>query len=85
MAEEKEIGKITHFFGKISVGIIELADSLKVGDKIHIKGNTTDFEQGVTSMQVDHKDVPSGNKGDSIGIKTDQEVKEGDKVFLVTE
>lgn len=85
MAEEKEIGKITHYFGKISVGIIELADSLKVGDKIHIKGNSTDFEQEIGSMQIEHEDVQEGKKGDSIGVKVDQFVKEGDLVYLMTE
>lgn len=85
MAEEKEIGKITHYFGKISVGIIELADTLKVGDKIHFKGNSTDFEQEVSSIQIEHEDVPEAKKGDSVGIKVNQQVREGDMVYLITE
>ncbi|PIS42153.1 MAG: hypothetical protein COT24_05035 [Candidatus Kerfeldbacteria bacterium CG08_land_8_20_14_0_20_40_16] len=85
MAEEKEIGKITHYFGKISVGIIELAGTLKVGDKIHIKGNATDFEQDVNSVQIEHEDVPEAKAGDSIGIKVNEQVREGDLVYLVTE
>lgn len=85
MAEEKEIGKITHYFGKISVGIIELKDTLKVGDKVHIKGNSTDFEQEVTSIQIEHEDVPEAKAGNSIGVKVNEQVKEGDIVYLVTE
>ncbi|MFH1598614.1 MAG: translation elongation factor-like protein [Patescibacteria group bacterium] len=83
--EEKPVGKISHFFNKISVGIIELSDELKVGDKIHIKGHATDFEQEVASMQVEHQDVPEAKKGDSVGTKVDQPVREHDEVFKVVE
>lgn len=83
MAEEKLIGKIVHFFGNISVGIIELAASLKVGDKIHIKGSSTDFEQAVDSMQIEHQEVQEAKAGDSVGLKVANKVKEGDEVFKV--
>lgn len=83
MAEEKEVGKITHFYDKISVGVIELTDKLAVGDKIHIQGAHDDFEQTVESMQLEHKDVKEGKKGQSIAIKVDQPVHRNDKVFLV--
>ncbi len=83
--EEKLVGKISHFFNKISVGIIELSDELKTGDKIHIKGHSTDFEQEVASIQVEHQDVPEAKKGDSVGIKVDQAVKEHDEVYKVVE
>lgn len=85
MAEEKLIGKITHYFGNISVGIIELAEELKVGDKIHIKGSSTDFEQTVDSIQIEHQNVDSAKSGDAIGIKVDQKVKENDQVYKVLE
>ena len=52
--EEREIGKITHYFGHLDVGIIELSDALKVGDKIRIKGHTSDFTQDIKSMQIEH-------------------------------
>ncbi len=81
MAEEKLIGKITHYFGNINVGIIELTDSFSVGDKIHVKGSSTDFEQVVSSMQMDHKEISAAKAGDAIGIKVDQKVKEGDMVY----
>lgn len=75
------VGKITHYYDSLEVGIIELVDSLKVGDKIKIKGHTTEIDQGADSMQVDHKDVDSAKKGDVIGIKVNGRVREGDKVY----
>ena len=83
MAEEKLIGKISHHFGKVSVGIIELSDALKVGDTIHIKGHTSDFTQQVSSMQIEHAEVTEGKTGDSVGIKVDQKVHENDEVFKI--
>lgn len=83
MAEEIEIGKIKHYFSKISVGIIELAGDLKVGETIHIKGHSSDFSQKVDSMQIEHQEVKEAKAGDSVGIKVTDKVKEGDKVFKV--
>ena len=85
MAEEKMIGKISHYFGNINVGIIELTDNLKTGEKIHIKGASTDFEQTVDSMQIDHKDVSEAKSGDAIGIKMGQKIREGDMVYRIME
>jgi putative protease len=82
MAEEKPLGKVTHFYSHLSVGIIELADSLKVGQKIKIIGHTTNFEQTVDSIQVDHKEVAEAKKGDVVGLKVSDHVREGDEVFL---
>lgn len=86
MAEEEkkeaaEIGKITHYYSKLGVGIVELSDALKTGDKIKIQGHSTDIEQTVDSIEVDHKEVPEANKGDVIGIKVTDKVREGDKVY----
>ena len=83
--EEKEIGKITHYFSKIGVGVIEISgeDGLKNGDKIHIKGATSDFEQEIDSMQIDHQDVQEAKKGDSIGMKVKEPVRENDAVYKV--
>jgi len=85
MAEEKLIGKITHYFGNISVGIIELTNGLKAGDKIHIRGSGTDFEQTVDSMQIEHENVQTAKSGDAVGIKVVQKVKENDEVYKVLE
>ncbi len=83
---EKLIGTITHYFNKISVGIIELTEGeLKIGDTIHIKGHTSDFTQQVTSMQIEHEAIEKAKKGDAIGMKVDAHVHEHDQVFLVTE
>jgi putative protease len=81
MADKKEIGKVTHFFDKISVAIIELAAGLKKGDKISIEGHGKTVEQTVDSMQIEHEAVEKAKKGDAIGLKTSEEVKENDKVF----
>jgi putative protease len=81
--EEKLIGKIVHYFGKIQVAIIELKGGLKVGDRIHIKGHNTDFEQDITSIQIDHENVDKAKKGDAIGIKVDQKAREEDEVYLI--
>lgn len=83
MAEEKLIGKISHYFGNISVGIIELTDDFKAGERIHIKGSGTDFEQTVSSMQIDRQDISEAKAGDAIGIKVEQKVKEGDLVYKI--
>lgn len=83
MPEEKLIGKITHYFNKIGVAIIELIDDLAVGDTIHIKGHTSDFEQPVESMQIEHENVEKAGKGDAIGLKSTEVVREGDEVFRV--
>ena len=81
--EEKEIGKITHYFGHIGVGIIELSDMLRVGDTIRMKGHSSDFTQGVESMQIEHAGVSEAKPGDSVGIKVIQKVHPHDKVYKV--
>lgn len=81
--EEKQIGTVSSYFGKVGVAAIQLSDKLKVGDKIHIKGNTTDFEIDVKSMQIDRNDVKEAKKGDHIGVKVPEKVRPNDKVFLV--
>jgi hypothetical protein len=80
-AEVVQIGHITHFFSKISVAIIELTVPISVGDSILIKGPTTDFEQVVDSMQIEHQNIQRAEAGQSIGLKTAQLVKEKDVVY----
>lgn len=81
---EEEVGAVTHYFSHIPAAAITLSKSLKVGDKIHIKGHTTDFELVITSMQVEHKDVTEAKPGESIGIKVSEKCREHDKVYKVT-
>lgn len=80
---EKEIGKIAHYFGRVSVGMVRLTDTLRVGDKIRIKGNTADFVQDVTSMQVARADSAEAKAGDEAGIKVTQKVHEDDVVYKI--
>jgi putative protease len=79
--EGKLIGKITHYFSKIGVAVIELSDTLKVSDTIRIVGGQTDFNQQVESMEIEHKKVKEAKKGDSVGLKVEQKVREGYKVY----
>jgi len=80
---EKEIGKVSSYFGHVSVAAIKLLKGLKVRDKIHVKGSTTDFETEVNEIQINKKAVKSAKKGDHIGIKVPDKVRPNDKVFLV--
>ena len=83
--EEKpvEVGKITHVFSKINVAVVELTAPLSVGDKIRIQGPTTDFEQTVQSMQIEHENVEAAKKGQSIGLRVSERVRENDTVYKV--
>ena len=82
--KEQEIGFISKYFGKINVGAIDLtAGELNTGDVIHIQGHTTDLEETVTSMQIEHASVSEAKAGDSIGLKVSEKVRRGDKVFKV--
>ena len=82
-AEGKLIGKISHYFGNIGVGVIELSDALKVGDTIRIVGGETDFTQTVDSMEIDRQKVQEAKKGDSVGLKVGQKVREDYKVYKI--
>jgi translation elongation factor EF-1alpha len=81
--EEKPIGKVTHFFGRISVAVLDLTEPLKVGETIHIKGHTKDLTQRVESMQVEHKDIQEAKPGEQVAIKVTGRVHEHDVVYRV--
>ena len=81
--DEKEIGRVFHFFSNVNVAAIKLSGTLKVRDKIHIKGMTTDFEQKIDSMQIHNKIVKEAKKGDEIGIKVKDKVRPNDAVLLM--
>ena len=81
---EQEVGKVAHFFGKISVGMVRLSGPLKVGDSIKVKTGSGEFTQTVDSMQVDRVSVTEAVAGAEVGMKVAQPVKEGDTVFLVS-
>jgi translation elongation factor EF-1alpha len=83
---EEEIGKITHYFSKINVGVLEITKgNIQIGDTVHIKGHTTDYYQKVQSMQVEHASVESAEEGMEVGLKVEASVREGDMVFKVSE
>jgi|TARA_B100001971_G_C17940273_1_gene407287 putative protease len=79
--EGKEIGTVVGYYDHVKVIALELTSPLKVGDKIQVKGATTDFTQTVDSMQVEHDAVDSAKKGDSVGIKVKDRARKNDKVY----
>lgn len=82
---ETLIGKVSDFFARPVVAGVDLIETLKVGDKIHIKGHSTDLEMMVASMQIDNANVTQAKTGDSVGIKVTDRVRKGDSVYLVTD
>lgn len=79
-----KIGKVTHYYDKIGVAIVELDSKLSVGDKIKfVRGGEDVFEQSVESLQVEHKKIQDANKGDIVGLKVSQEIKEDAEVFRI--
>lgn len=82
---EQEIGRISHYYNHLSVGIIELSAPLNIGDTIHIKGAHDDFTQTVDSIQLEHKDAQKADAGDQAGVKVSKKVHENDKVYKVSE
>jgi putative protease len=81
--ELQEIGRVTHYFTKIGVAIVELKSLLSVGDRIHFKGPNTDFAQSVESIQIEHQNVTQAKTGQSIGLKVDNRVRENDRVYKI--
>ncbi|MBI1909235.1 MAG: translation elongation factor-like protein [Deltaproteobacteria bacterium] len=81
---EEEVGFVEHWFGNVGVAAIKVTNGkIKVGDTLHFKGHTSDFQEPVASIQIEHKSVPEAKKGDDIGIKVSQKAHEHDKVFKV--
>jgi len=81
---DKKIGKVTHYYDKIGVAVIDLTQGLKVGDNIKFVHKDNEFTQAVDSLQIDHKSVKSVKKGDSLGLKVDQPVKTGAEVYKIS-
>jgi len=77
------VGKITHYFDKIGVAVVEVLAPIKVGDQIKISGHGNEFNQEVTSMQIEHQQIQEAQRGQTVGMKIDQPVKEGDEVYKV--
>jgi translation elongation factor EF-1alpha len=85
MADEHDpaeaIGTVTHYFSHLSVAAVSLSSPLRVGDRIHIKGHTTDLEQGVDSMEVEHQPVDEAKPGDDVALKVTDHVRDHDRIY----
>jgi putative protease len=81
---EEEIGRVGDFFARPVVAGIDLTGTVKVGDKVHIKGHTTDLEFTIESMQINNVNVTTAKRGDSIGVKVPDRCRNGDTVYKVT-
>jgi translation elongation factor EF-1alpha len=79
------VGKVTHYYNHISVAVLELTGELKVGEKIHIVGRTTDFHQQVGSMEIEHQKIQSAGPGTDVALKVIESVRKGDVVFKFVE
>ena len=76
------VGEITHFFPHVKAAVIKLKkNTLGVGDTIYVKGHTSDFEQKIKSMQINHEPVEKASKGQEVGVKVKCKVRHGDKVY----
>ena len=78
---EKLVGKVTHYYNNIQVGIVKLEEGVKVGDTLHFKGATTDFKQKIESMQYGHEAIQEAKEGQEVGIKVKERVREEDSVY----
>ena len=81
--EKQLVGKIVHYYTKIGVGVIELSGDLKAGEKISIEGPTTNLQQVVESMQIEHQSMLSAKSGQAIGLKVSGKAREGDLVYKI--
>jgi len=81
----KRIGKVTHYFDRISVAVLELTDKIRVGDTLHFLGHATDFKQDVKSLQIEHQNVDEAKPGQDVALKVAQKVHPNDAVFKITE
>lgn len=82
---EVEVGRVTHYFSHLGVAVMSLTDSLKLGDKIHIMGHSTDFVQRVTSMEIEHHSIVWVKPGDDVAVRVNQPVHVHDMVYRVVE
>ena len=79
----ERVGRVTHYFSKAGVAIIELSAAVNNGEKIVIRGSTTNIEQTINSMEIEHEQITTANAGQSIGLKVSGRVRESDIVYRV--
>jgi translation initiation factor IF-2 len=80
---EVPIGRVTHYYGKISVAVLALTDTLRLGDTVHVLGRSTDFQQEVSSLQIEHQAISEAKRGQEVALKVDYPVRRRDSVFKV--
>ena len=78
------IGEVTHFYNRIGVAVLDLTESLQVGDQVHFLGRSTDFRQEVASMQIEHEAISEAGAGQEVAVKVERRVRRHDKVFKIT-
>ena len=84
MASGERVGTVSHYFDEPQVGAIDLEETIEVGDVLRFSGHTTDFQQPITSMEVDHQSVELAGPGDEVAVKVEERVREGDEVYRVS-
>jgi putative protease len=82
---DNPVGKVTHYFDRIGVAVLELTEPIRVGDMLHFLGHSVDFKQNVDSLQIEHKNVTDAKPGQDVALKVSQKVHPNDKVFRVVE
>jgi putative protease len=80
---EQTIGQVTHYYTRLGVAVLELKDALKVGDEIHILGHTTNFNQRVESLEIEHQQVQAVEPGAEVALKVVEKARRGDVVYIV--
>ncbi len=81
--EGVRIGEVTHYFDRIGVAVIDLTDTIRLGDTLHIFGRLTDLRQKVSSMEIEHQKIEEAGPGQEVALKVDRPVKPRDKVFKI--
>lgn len=77
-------GEVLHFYDHISVAVIDLCSNMKVGDSVHFLGHGSDFQQEITSMQIENEPIQQGAKGQLVAVKTIKPVKRGTAIYILT-
>lgn len=78
---KSQIGEVTHYYSNLGVAIVKLNKGLKTGENVHFGGNQTNFDQVISEMQLEHASIEAGKKGQEVGVKVNDKVREGDKVL----
>lgn len=81
----KLVGEVNHFYNRIGVAVIDLTDTLQLGDQVHFLGRSTDFRQEVQSMQIEHESISEAGKGQEIAMKVERRVRNHDKVYKLSD